>query len=164
MINYKLNAHDEIVKQTNIAAYKSAFPGTDGIASVYKDFMTNIILPQINAPPKYLTNLWKNRIMPGIANAKKLKDVGTDPANTKNPGKYLSEWTKINNLIRAHESHYNFAGTYSWDYTFAFTWNTIRKRNAGLDARQACSIQVTPVPTSKPSPSGTSLINRYLVP
>ncbi|APA12743.1 predicted protein [Sclerotinia sclerotiorum 1980 UF-70] len=73
-----LNAHDEIIKQNNIAPYKYAFPGMDGIASTYKDFTINIILAQINAPPKYLTNLKKNRIVPDIANAKKLKDVGTD--------------------------------------------------------------------------------------
>ncbi|CAD6448847.1 21725305-b7ef-4914-aa7c-2f61d60e08b6 [Sclerotinia trifoliorum] len=151
-----LNAHDKIIKQDNIAPYKSAFPGTDGIASAYKDFMTKTILPQINAPPKYLTNLWKNRIMPDIANAKKLKDVGTDLANTKNPGKHLPEWTKINNLITAHESHYNPGGTYSWDYKFAFTWNAIRKRSDGLDERQDCSVEVTPTPTLKRTSSRTS--------
>lgn len=149
----RLNAHDEVLKQANIAAYKSAFPGADGIASTYKDFITNTILPQINAPPKYLTNLWTNRIQPDIANAKNLRDVGTDSTNNKNPGKYLPEWTKINNLITAHETHYNSAGSYSWDYTFAFSWNAIRKRSEGLEGRQACSIQVTPTPTSTSDPT-----------
>ncbi|KAI9643088.1 hypothetical protein NHQ30_008823 [Ciborinia camelliae] len=139
-----LNAHVEVLKQPNTAAYKAAFPGVDGIASSYKDFITTTILPQINEPPKYLTKLWKNTILPDVANAKKLKDVGTDPANPNNPGKYLPEWTKIDNLVAAHEKHYYSSGKYSWDYSFAFTWVAVR---APL---QTSSV---PVPVTSTSPS-----------
>ncbi|KAI1393091.1 uncharacterized protein F4822DRAFT_426286 [Hypoxylon trugodes] len=116
----------------NKAVWQTAF-GTDGIAGAYKDYMIRVVLPQINVPPTYLTNLWQNTIKTGIAASENLPDVKTDSKTGESPGPSYPEWQKFSNFAQAVDAQYKKSGNYAWEYTFAFQWDRNNKRQEGDD-------------------------------
>ena len=111
----------------NLEAYRAAFP--NGLAEAYKTFMTSLIEPQINTPPQYLTRLWTTIIDPLIRESYYVPGVGMDPYDDQ-PGPYYNEWAAIYNLLVNHNNHYwsDNPNAYTWDYTFAFSWDTTNTR------------------------------------
>jgi len=111
----------------NTAAYRATFP--NGIAGAYRDYMTNTILPQINTPPKYLTELWTNVFGPNLYAAYNLPNVQVQ---------YLNDWMEFYNLAAEINAKYFVNGRFSWEYTFAFTWDVtnVKKRDFAELARR----------------------------
>lgn len=127
----------------NIAAYQAAFP--QGLAGAYRDFMTSTIEPQITTPPQYLTSLWTTRIGPAITNSYHLPNVGTDPNNPTQHGRYSADYHNIYNLLIAHNQHYYVNNAYTWEYTFSFSWDVTRNKkrdvNDLLERKGSCGLR-----------------------
>lgn len=115
----------------NIAAYQAAFP--QGLAGAYQDFITSTIEPQITAPPQYLTSLWTTRIGPAIMNSYYLPNVGADPNNPNQPGRYKADYNNIYNLLVAHNKQYYVNNAFTWEYTFSFSWDITRNKKRDIN-------------------------------
>ncbi|KAI0388368.1 hypothetical protein F5Y17DRAFT_453111 [Xylariaceae sp. FL0594] len=112
--------------------------------------MTAKIEPQIKVPPTYLTKLW-DLIKQDITAAENLPNVKTDAQTGNAPGKHQPEWQQFSNFAQAIDAEYSTGiGSYKWEYTFDFDWNSANtkrdERDDGDDTSGlglACPVQTT---------------------
>jgi hypothetical protein len=141
----------------SLLAYQTKFP--HGFAGAYRNWMTTEVLPKINAPSIYLTSLWYDRIWKDLGIAMNMPGVYLD-AHGNHPGQYYQEWLQFYNVVAEHNKHYGTdqAGVYTWEYTFAFSWDTsqVTKRNSDILARQNGFCAMNPLSMESSSGSASS--------